>query len=138
MIHLHALDRLGGIGLASIARLPGIFSGHLPLISAIAVAAWVVVIGWSALDYRKAIANGYRIPAHKAALVGSTGFVSLVAWGFSSPLIALVSVNIYHAVQYFALVWLKEGERMTSFSRKTPRFNWPGSNRSISCRRSRV
>lgn len=119
MVHLHALDRLEGIGLSSIARLPGIFSGHLPLISGIAIAAWGVVIGWSILDYRKAVADGYRIPAHKAALLGSTGFVSLVAWGFSSPLVALVSINIYHAVQYFALVWLKEGQRMTAFGKTT-------------------
>ena len=124
MTHLHALDRLGGIGLTAVARLPGVLSGHLSLISSVAIAAWVVTIGWTALDYSKAIANGYRVPAHKLALVGSTGFVSLVAWGFSSPLIALVSINIYHAVQYFALVWLKEGQRMTAFGQKTPRFTF--------------
>jgi hypothetical protein len=78
------------------------------------------VTGWAVFDYRKAIANGYHVPVHKLALIGSTGLVSLIAWGFSSPLIALVSINIYHAVQYFALVWLKEGQRMTTFSRKTP------------------
>ena len=121
MIHLHALDRLDGIGLGWLARLPGVLSGHVSLISGVAIAAWVGTISWTVLDYRKAIANGYKIPAHKLALVGSTGLVSLVAWGFSSPLIALVSINIYHAVQYFALVWLKEGQRMTIFSRKTPR-----------------
>ena len=121
MTHLHALDRLDAVGFASIARLPGILSGHLSLISGIAIAAWLLVMGWSMFDYRKAMAAGYRIPAHKAALVGSTGFVSLVAWGFSSPLVALVSINIYHAVQYFALVWLKEGQRMTLFSKLTPR-----------------
>lgn len=119
MTHLHALDRLDGIGLVSIARLPGVFSGHLTLISLIAIAAWVIVLGWSIHDYRRAMAKGYRLPAHKVALIGSTEFVSLVAWGFSSPLIALASINIYHAVQYFALVWLKEGGRMTAFSGRT-------------------
>ena len=29
------------------------------------------------------------------------------------PLVALATVNLYHAVQYFALVWMKEGGRMT-------------------------
>lgn len=121
MTHLHALDRLDGIGLAATARLPGVLGGHLSLISALAIAAWLLIIGWSVLDYRKAIAAGYRIPAHKAALVGSTGLVSLVAWGFSSPLVALVAINIYHAVQYFALVWLKEGSRMAALTRWSPR-----------------
>lgn len=121
MKHLHALDRLDGIGLIAIARLPGVLSGHLTLISLIAIVAWLVVLGWSVHDYRKAAAKGYRLPAHKAALIASTGFVSLVAWGFSSPLVALASINIYHAVQYFALVWLKEGGRMTVFSGRSPR-----------------
>jgi len=121
MMHLHALDRLDAVGLASIARLPGLLSGQLSLISGIAIAAWVLVIVWSAMDYRKAMAIGYRIPAHKVALICSTGFVSVAAWGFSSPLIALASINIYHAVQYFALVWLKEGARMTTLSRRSSR-----------------
>ena len=46
-----------------------------------------------------------------AALV--TGVVSILAWGFSPPLVALAATNLYHAVQYFALVWTKEGGRMT-------------------------
>ncbi len=124
MTHLQAFDRLGGIGLISLARLPGLFSGHLSLISGIAIAAWVLTIGWTFLEYRRAIDNGYHLPAHKVALVGSTGLVSLVAWGFSSPLIALASINIYHAVQYFALVWLKEGQRMTILGSKSPRITF--------------
>lgn len=122
MTHLHAFDQLDGVGLASLARLPGVVSGHLSLISGIAIMAWIGVIGWAILDYRKAIAKGYRLPAHKLALLGSTGFVSLLAWGFSSPLVALIAINIYHAVQYFALVWLKEGGRMAALGKAiTPR-----------------
>jgi hypothetical protein len=92
--------------------LPGLFDGHLTIISQFAFAAWAIVLAWSAWDYRTAFANGYRLPVHKAVLIGITGMVSLIAWGFSHPIVALIVVNIYHALQYFALVWLKEGGRM--------------------------
>jgi hypothetical protein len=114
MAHLHAFDRLAEGGLMQIARLPGVLEGQTTVISVIAIAAWIFTFGWAALEYRKAIRSGYRLPAHKLVLTGSTGLVSLLAWGFSSPAVALISINIYHAIQYFALVWLKEGGRMSA------------------------
>ena len=118
LLHLHALDRLNDTSLAAIARLPGLLEGQLSIIAAIAMALWAGAIGLAVTDYRRAMADGYRLPPHKLALIVTTGFVSLIAWGFSSPLVALVSINIYHAVQYFALVWLKEGARMTAMAPK--------------------
>ena len=112
MTHLHALDRLDQTSLAALARLPGILQGQLSAISMIAAIAWAAAIGLAMLSYRRAIKAGYRPPAQKMMLIVSTGLVSLIAWGFSSPIIAFISINIYHAVQYFALVWLKEGQRM--------------------------
>ena len=112
MLHLHALDRMSDTSLATIAQLPGVLQGQLSTITMIATGLWALAIGAAVVDYRRAMAEGYRIPPHKLALIVTTGFVSLIAWGFSSPLVAFVSINIYHAVQYFALVWLKEGARM--------------------------
>jgi hypothetical protein len=118
MLHLRALDRLNDTSLSAIARLPGLLEGQLSIIAVIAMALWAGAIGLAVTDYRRAMADGYRLPPHKLALIFTTGFVSLIAWGFSSPLVALVSINIYHAVQYFALVWLKEGGRMTALAPK--------------------
>jgi hypothetical protein len=112
MKHLHSFDRLDQIGFSSLAQLPGLFEGHLTMISGFSIAAWVIVLAWSAWDYRTAFANGYRLPVHKAVLTGITGMVSLIAWGFLPPIVALAAINIYHALQYFALVWLKESGRM--------------------------
>ena len=118
MMHVHALDRLGDTSFAAIARLPGLLQGQLSAIAVIAMTLWAGAIGMAVTDYRRAMSDGYRLPPHKLALIVTTGFVSLIAWGFSSPLVALVSINIYHAVQYFALVWLKEGARMTAMAPK--------------------
>lgn len=120
-VHLDSLRKLDSVGLTDVARLPGLFEGHLGAIGIAAIIAWASILAWTIYDYRKAMAQGYRLPMHKLALVGSTGLVSLLAWGFSSPLVALVSINIYHAFQYFALVWLKEGGRMTALFKAKPR-----------------
>jgi hypothetical protein len=118
MLHLHALDRLNNTSLGAIARLPGLLEGKLSIIAVVAMSLWAGAIGMAVTDYSSAMADGYRMPPHKLALIITTGFVSLIAWGFSSPLVALVSINIYHAIQYFALVWLKEGARMTALAPK--------------------
>ena len=91
------------------------FESELPLLRTAGVVVYLIVLGWAAFDYRAAARRGYRLPAHKGALIGATGLVSLLAWGFSSPLIAFTTINIYHAIQYFALVWVKEGARMQAW-----------------------
>jgi hypothetical protein len=121
MTHLHALDDLNVTALHSLAQLPGIFEGHLSAISLAAMLVWTSVIGVTVHDYSKAMQAGYRLPAHKAVLICTTGGVSLLAWGFSSPAVAFISINIYHALQYFALVWLKEGKRMAAVPRISAR-----------------
>ncbi len=121
MTHLHALDKLRGTSLQQLAALPGVMEGRLTLVSLIAVLAYIGILLWAAIDYRAAMKAGYRPAAHKLALIGATGLVSLLAWGFSSPLVALIAINIYHAVQYFALVWLKEGDRMAALTRRSRR-----------------
>ena len=65
--------------------------------------------------------RGYRLPAHKAALLLSTGGVSIAAWGFAPPFMAFAIVNLFHAMQYFAIVWLKEGGRIGERLRLAPR-----------------
>lgn len=113
--HFQSFDRLATTSLSSLADLPGVFETQLPLLRAAGVIAYLFVLGWAVLDYRAAARRGYRLPAHKAALIGTTGLVSLLAWGFASPLIAFTTINLYHAIQYFALVWVKEGARIQAW-----------------------
>ncbi len=51
---------------------------------------------------------GKPFPWQKTALLLSTGITSVVAWGFNSFGMAFLIVNVFHAVQYFALVWTTE------------------------------
>jgi len=126
MDHLSSLEGLGAIGWATVASLPSLAESRLTGIAELAVAAWLAVVGWAAWDYRAAIRQGYRPPVQKVALVGATGFVSIAAWGLATPIVAFAIINLFHAVQYFALVWLKEGGRMTAASGRIGALRWGG------------
>ena len=53
-------------------------------------------------------------PWLKIWLVASTGFVSIYTWGFNSWGQAFLIMNLFHAVQYLALVWAMEGKRIAA------------------------
>lgn len=113
MTHLEHFREFDGSSIAALAAIPGVFEANSALIRWSAAGCCAAVLGWAALDYARAIAAGYRIPAYKLATLVSSGSVSILAWGFSPPVVALAVINLYHAVQYFALVWVKEGGRMS-------------------------
>jgi hypothetical protein len=105
---------VGPIGWTTIATFPSLAQSHLTGIGELAILAWLAIAGWAAWDYRAACRAGYRLPVQKVALLGATGFVSIAAWGFATPIVAFAIINLFHAVQYFALVWLKEGDRIAA------------------------
>jgi hypothetical protein len=115
--HFDHFPRLDGTALAALTSVPGVLSAQQSAIRDVAMFAYAAVLAWAVVDYARAIRAGYRLPAHKLATLLATGTVSVLAWGFSPPLVALAAINLYHAVQYFALVWVKEGARMARFGR---------------------
>lgn len=124
MDHLVSLEGLGEVGWMTLAVLPSVAQSHLTGIAEAAILAWLAILGGAAWDYRTAIRQGYRLPVQKAALLGATGFVSIAAWGLATPIVAFAIINLFHAVQYFALVWLKEGARMKAASGRLGALRW--------------
>lgn len=56
--------------------------------------------------------QGYHVSWQKVALMLSTGVVSVFAWGFNSFGEAFFIMNFFHALQYFAIIWLAEKRNM--------------------------
>ena len=76
--------------------------------------AWIVVIGGCAFlayylfaQWRLSRA-GHRPSPLKVWLLVSTGLCSILTWGFNSWGEAFFIMNLFHAVQYLALVWASE------------------------------
>ena len=118
--HFAGFGALRTIDLDSLAAAPGVIESHSGPIRDLAIAAWIGTILTAAILYAKEKGRGYRLPAHKAALLLSTGGVSIAAWGFAPPFMAFAIVNLFHAIQYFAIVWLKEGSRIREKLRLAP------------------
>ena len=119
--HFAGFGALRTINLETLAAAPGVIESHSAAIRDLAIAAWLSTILGAAILYAGAMRRGYRLPAHKAALILSTGGVSIAAWGFAPPFMAFAIVNLFHAIQYFAIVWLKEGGRIREKLRLAPR-----------------
>ena len=59
-------------------------------------------------SYRRLTEQGYRPCPQKIAMLGSSGSVSIVAWGFLTPWKAFFVTNFFHCWQRFAIVWWTE------------------------------
>ena len=117
MVHAGERENLAATPLTVLSTAPGLMEQEQPLIRNLALAAWAIGIVWAVMNYRRAMAQGYRPPAHKLALIGVTGVVTFLCWGYLPPLVAFISINIHHALQYYLIVWVQEGKRITAFSR---------------------
>lgn len=110
--HLDEFDRLKTTPLGVLTQVPGLAASGTTAILTAALIAWASVIAFAVYAYVAEHRRGYVMPAHKLALLLSTGATSIIAWTLSPPFIAFAIVNLFHAVQYFALVWVKEGKRI--------------------------
>jgi hypothetical protein len=71
----------------------------------------LVIAGYVAVHVRRA-RRGEPISPLKLWLVSSTGLCSIYTWGLDSWGEAFFIMNLFHAVQYLALVWWSEGDRV--------------------------
>jgi hypothetical protein len=85
-----------------------------------AALAWTViavgtvsVVGYVIVALARA-RRGERISPLKIWLVASTGICSIYTWGLNSWGEAFFIMNLFHAVQYLALVWWSERERLVA------------------------
>lgn len=111
--HLAAFDEFQAVGLDLLAMAPARLEGGLGVFRVAVAVTGLSAVAVYVAAYRRRAAHGHPISTHKLVLLASTGFVSVVSWGFLPPLLAFAVANIFHAVQYFAMVWLKEGDRMS-------------------------
>lgn len=68
------------------------------------------------LAYARLWARGHRVSWLKVWLLTSTGVCSVFTWGTNPWGQAFLIMNLFHAVQYLALVWHSEGRRLLDAS----------------------
>ena len=117
MDHFHSFDSFQAIGDAVFSSVPARVEGHARLLAWAVLAVGSAFLVFYVWMYWRMARRGYRPPWLKVWLVVSTGFVSVYTWGFNSWGTAFLIMNLFHGVQYLALVWAMEGKRIAGLVR---------------------
>jgi hypothetical protein len=93
---------------------------------------WAIVIGSVAYliyyvkSYIRLAREGHKISKQKVFLLVTTNACTIWAWGFNPWGQAFFIVNVFHALQYFGLVWWSEKKTMMqTFGVEANRFGKP-------------
>ena len=100
------------VGWAGPVRLAAWMETNQPILRSIIVGSGVVFLGYYVWRYSQLQRQGYRVSPQKIALIVSVAVSSVWAWGFLPPVEAAFVANLYHALQYFAIVWWIEKSNM--------------------------
>jgi hypothetical protein len=122
MDHVDSFSSFEKVGNALFASVPTAVESHRRYLAfGVIAVTTVVVIAYVVTYWRLAKRGDWSPPWLKIWLVASTGFVSIYTWGFNSWGQAFLIMNLFHAVQYLALVWAMEGKRIAACMRLPPR-----------------
>ena len=114
LAHVQKLDHLAEIDLLFFSEVPArLVSAQSWLVGAIGGAAVLYLVGY-VLAYWRLWRHGHRVSLPKVFLLATTGLCSLWVWGTNPWGQAFFIMNLFHAVQYLALVWWSEGSRLRS------------------------
>ncbi|MFO0630986.1 MAG: hypothetical protein U0325_35905 [Polyangiales bacterium] len=110
--HFESFDAFGEVGVTALARVPAFMlrTHHLWARGVLAAGA-VFVAAYVAAQVRL-WRRGHRVSWPRVWLLTSTGLCSVYTWGFNTWGEAFFIMNLFHAVQYLALVWATEGRQL--------------------------
>jgi hypothetical protein len=115
--HISAFDSFQSVGDTLFSSIPARVEGHHAWLTYTVIAVGSVFVLYYVYAHVQLARRGYRPSWIKVWLVASTGAVSIYTWGFNSWGQAFLIMNVFHAVQYLALVWAMEGKRIASLMR---------------------
>ncbi len=108
LAHFQKFELFADVDAVLFTQIPIAMSTHQRSIT------WVTTVGGGAfllfyvLAYVRLAQRGYKIAFQKVFLYATTGICSIWAWGFNAFGQAFLIMNIFHAFQYFGIVWWSE------------------------------
>lgn len=108
LAHFQKFTLFEDVGAMFFTQIPTAMLSHQRFI------AWGLVFGggifltFYVLAYVRLAKRGYKIGVQKVFLYVTTGLCSIWAWGFNPFGQAFLIMNLFHAFQYFGLVWWSE------------------------------
>lgn len=114
LAHFQSFETFEQVGSAALSTVPARMQERHGAIARAVLAGGVVGLGLYVLGYARLARRGHKLCVPKVFLLATTGLVSIWAWGYNPWGQAFFIMNLFHAVQYLALVWWSEGRRLTS------------------------
>ncbi|AKT42764.1 hypothetical protein [Chondromyces crocatus] len=112
LAHVSNLESLDALGDTLFSAIPAQMEARHRTITWTVIATGVAFLAYYVVASLRLRRRGHRTSPQKIFLLVSTGLCSLFAWGFNSFGQAFLIMNVFHAVQYLALVWWSEGKRL--------------------------
>lgn len=114
MLHIEDFDEFEKVGSLFFTAIPAYTMERQGILRWFILLVGLPFLGFYLFRYWQYHRQGYKISHQKVALLASTGFCSIYAWGYNSFGEAFFIMNFFHALQYFALVWWSEKNHMQS------------------------
>jgi hypothetical protein len=111
--HVTTWEQFSLVGATALAGAPEWVASVRPMLVQIGIGVTLVGVVGYGLGLWRMRQQGYRMPWPKAVLYANTGVVSVLAWGLMDPIYAFFVMNLFHAVQYYAIVWAMESKGLS-------------------------
>ena len=111
--HLEALEEFGDLGATFFTAGPAQVAEQQRWLTWLVLGGGTLFLAYYVWAHLRLRARGYSPSPMKTWLIASTGACSIYSWGFNTWGEAFFIMNLFHAVQYLALVWSAERERIS-------------------------
>lgn len=117
LAHFQRFDAFEDVQSRALASVPVHMAAWQGVISRAVLAAGALYLAVYIAGYIRLHRRGHHLSVPKVFLLSTTALVSICAWGFNAWGQAFFVMNLFHAVQYLALVWWSEGRRLRRSAR---------------------
>jgi hypothetical protein len=108
MDHVDSFYEFESVGAVFFTSIPAFVEGERRYLTAAVLACGGLFLVYYVVAHIRLARRGYPSSPLKVFLLASTGFCSIYSWGFNTWGEAFFIMNLFHAVQYLALVWARE------------------------------
>jgi len=112
MAHVEDFAQFNEVNVQWLADLPAVIFSHQSVLSKLVFFFGVPFVLVYLFCYWRLFQQGYRFSVQKVCLFAFTALVSVWCWGFNRFGEAFFVMNVFHALQYFAIVWHFEKQRV--------------------------
>ena len=112
MDHFEDFEEYKAVGSVFFTSIPGFMHANHAYVAWPVLAGGTLFLGYYVFAQWRMHQAGRKISAQKTFLLVITGLVSIYTWGFNTWGEAFFIMNVFHAIQYFGIVWATEKRNM--------------------------